>query len=65
MHDAHTTPWRLISFELFYMQPQQSALYLPASEFGANFKLSNQFCRNLYKHEKEKVKSALKLHDET
>jgi hypothetical protein len=50
MHDAHTTnaPWRLIGFELLYTQPQQSPRYLPASEFGANFKSSNQFCRTLY-----------------
>jgi hypothetical protein len=38
----------LQGFELLYTQPQQSARYLPASEFGANFKSSNQFCRILY-----------------
>jgi hypothetical protein len=50
MRDAHTTNalWWLIGFELISTQPQQSARYLPAYAFGANFKSSKQFCRTLY-----------------
>jgi hypothetical protein len=45
----NNAPWRLIGFELLSPQSQQSARYLPAKAFGANFKLSNQLWRTLYK----------------
>jgi hypothetical protein len=44
MHGAHTTnsPWWLIGFQLLSTQAQQSARYLPAYAFGANFNSSNE-----------------------